>query len=378
MRIIINTATLRFGGAVQGAMSFIMECRYYTKHEYHVFLGIGVSKSIDPTDFPANFHFYYFEYGPVTLFLIPKIDFQLSRIEKKIKPDCVITSSGPSYWHSQAQHLMGFNLGLYIYSESPYHKLKSNREKLRFNIKRRIHFWFFRRDASAFFVQTDDVNSRVQEAFATHKVYTISNTHNGFFNIWSRSKYLLPPKTDEEIRVLTVSAYYKHKNLEIIPLVSLELQKRGYNNVKFIVTLDHKSYESITGGRKSESIINAGIVQPEECPELYDECDIVFLPTLAECFSASYPEAMVMKRPIVTTDLSFAHDICGDAALYFYPLDSVSAADAVEKLLTNKELWNKLVINGSERLNKFNNATERAQKLLMLCEDIASINGVEN
>ena len=54
-------------------------------------------------------------------------------------------------------------------------------------------------------------------------------------------------------------------------------------------------------------IINVGPIKSAECPSLYSECDIMFFSTLLECFSASYAEAMIMKKPIITTDMGFAH-----------------------------------------------------------------------
>ncbi len=45
------------------------------------------------------------------------------------------------------------------------------------------------------------------------------------------------------------------------------------------------------------------------------------MPTLLECFSASYLEAMYMKKIIFTSDLPFAHTVCKDAAFYFAPHD---------------------------------------------------------
>ena len=65
-----------------------------------------------------------------------------------------------------------------------------------------------------------------------------------------------------------------------------------------------------------------------ECPSLYEQADVMFQPTLLECFSATYPEAMKMQRPIVTTDIEFAHGLCGPAAHYYSPLSAEDAARA--------------------------------------------------
>ena len=47
-------------------------------------------------------------------------------------------------------------------------------------------------------------------------------------------------------------------------------------------------------------LLAVGGVDIRECPSLYEQCDFMFLPTLLECFSASYAEAMKMRRPILT------------------------------------------------------------------------------
>jgi len=368
MKILINTAKLRFGGAIQVAVSFINECRNFTENEYHVFVGQGVGKSLRKKDFPPNFYFYDFNFGIVTLRKIPVISSELSKYEKQIKPDCVVTTSGPSYWHSTAPHLMGFNLGIQIYYDSPYFKTISPYRKLRLYIKRKMLFRYFRRDASAYIVQTDDVNQRVRKALKTDKVYTVSNTHNGFFNNFVKYEINLPPKGEGEIRFLTLSSYYRHKNIEIIPAIIKELNQRGLNNVKFMLTLENSTFSTIFKNSDTKDIINVGPVRPEECPSLYNECDYMFMPSLAECFSASYPEAMVMKKPIVTTDLPFARNICDNAALYYTPMDGKSAADTIVTVIKDENLRETLIKNGLKRLKYFDTATERAGKILEICK----------
>ena len=371
MVLIINASCFRFGGAVQVALSFIYECRKFPQNQYHVFVGSGVKKSLKEDEFPDNFHFYYFDFGIISLTKTPLINRTLSKFEIAIRPDCVVTTSGPSYWHSKAPHLMGFNLGLYIYFDSPYFQTISSYRKARIFIKRAIHFWFFKRDADAFIVQTDDVNQRVRKALKTNKVFTISNTHNGFYNEPLTKKLSLPPKKKDDLWFLTLTSYYRHKNLEIIPGILQELKHRGYTNIRFLLTLNDRTFADVYKNENSDSIINVGFVKPEDCPALYNECDYMFLPSLAECFSASYPEAMVMKRPIVTTDLPFARSICEDAALYYEPMNSVSAADAIEELLKNKDIGLTLTENGLKRLSYFVSAEERAKQILQICKTIA-------
>lgn len=370
MKFVINTAHQRFGGAVQVALSFIEECRHFSEHEYEVWVGPGVRRSLQPAEYPDNFLFRDFDFGPISLLKTRRISRSLQAAETAAEPNAVITTSGPSYFHSKAPQVIGFNLPLYIYPESPYLQGLSLKRRLRMAVKKQLHYYFFRRDAAAYVVQTDDVNQRVRDALHTDEVHTVTNTANAYYTDWKTFDPKLPPRENGRFRFVTISAYYPHKNLELIPEVSKELRRRGRNEVEFVLTLRPGDFAEHIG-YGDEQIINIGPVRPAECPSLYAEVDALFLPTLAECFSASYPEAMTMEKPIVTTDLGFARSICGEAAHYYRAKDAKAAADAIEQLLDNSGLRNKLVSAGKRQLESFDTPRQRARKYLDLCERIA-------
>ena len=372
MRIIVNSAHQRFGGGVQVALSFVHECISFPENEYHIFVGPGVAKQLDKNLFPKNFKFYYFDFGVVNLLKTYKINKVLKLYEKKIKPDCIISTSGPSYFSSMAPQIIGYNLPLYIYPESPFVKGLSIYRKFRLTLKKEFHFYFFKRDANAFVAQTDDVKERVKRELKIDKVYTVTNTFNNYFQDGIKYPNRLPEKKKGQVRFLTVSAWYPHKNLDIIPKIIEELKKRKILNIEFVLTIDDESFEKHFNNKENiRNIINIGPVDPKECPSIYNECDIMFLPTLAECFSASYPEAMVMKKPIITTDLGFARSICGDAALFYIPKDPISAANKIEQLIKNKELGKSIIDKGISQLKYFDSASSRALKYLNLCKEVS-------
>jgi glycosyltransferase involved in cell wall biosynthesis len=371
LKIVINTAHQRFGGAIQVALSFIYECRKFHENEYHIWVGPGVKQSLKPEDFPDNFHFSFFDFGIISLKKTFQINRTLQREESRLQPDVIIATSGPTYFHAKfAPQIIGFNLPLYIYSESPYVQELDGFARLRMSIKKKFHFYFFRRDAAAYVVQTDDVNQRVRKALRTDSVYTVTNTHSANYQDWQRLPDRLPPRKPGCIRMITISAFYPHKNLDLIPRVLQQLRADGYDQVDFVVTLNEQDFRQHF--EPDPNIINLGPVPPAECPSLYEECDMLFLPTLAECFSASYPEAMAMGKPIITTDLGFARSICGEAAVYFVPKDAASAARQIEKLLEDDHLRRKLICKGKERLKKFDTAEVRAEKYLDLCSKLVT------
>ena len=120
MNIVINTAHQRFGGAVQGVLSFINECKKYPKNDYYIWVGTGVAKSLKKQNFPNNFHFTFFNFSAIKLMDTFAINKTLQEHEKKLKPDVIISTSGPTYFQSSVPQVIGYTLPLYIYPESPY------------------------------------------------------------------------------------------------------------------------------------------------------------------------------------------------------------------------------------------------------------------
>jgi len=370
MRLLINTSKLRFGGAVQVALSFIHECRAYDRHEYHVVLGPGVGAVLDPAAFPGNFHFYHKAFGVIKLHKLPRVQREMTALEASIQPDCCVTTAGPAYWRSRAPHLLGFNRPLFIYPESPFIGKMNLRQKLTLRARKLMHCLLYRREADALIVQTDDVNRRVRALLGSEEVYTVTNNHNGWYDEPGKHLPRLPERQQGTFRLLTVSSYYPHKNLEIIPEVIKAIPAAWRSRVEFVLTLTEEQYRERIGSDIPEQVRLTGPVPPPECPSLYRECDAMFLPTLAECFSASYPEAMKMGKPIVTTDLGFARSICQDAALYFVPCNAGSAASMITRLVEDEALQSALIERGYTRLRAFDSAAERAEKILAICEKL--------
>ena len=178
---------------------------------------------------------------------------------------------------------------------------------------------------------------------------------------------LLPPFNGTTC--LTISANYEHKNFKILPDIARVLkQTHPCFMFRFVLTLSDEQL-SVPEDVKGHFIL-LGKVDVTECPPLYEQSDIMLLPSLLECFSASYPEAMQMEVPIVTTDLEFARGLCGDAACYYSAVDAKAAAEAIYKVATDKQYASQLVANGREQLKKFGNYEQRADKLVGILDKI--------
>jgi len=369
MKLIINASAIYKGGAEQVAISFINECRDFSDNEYHILLRDNIGVQLEKEIFPDNFKFYYLKKRPgLGISNYIKAIRWFDKLEKQIEPDCVISTGGHGYWRPKAPLVSGFNIPHYIYPESPFFKIISFKENLYWKMKKSIDYYFYNR-ADTLFVQTEDVSLRLQKWIKKSSVYTISNTVSSNFQNPEIFENKLPEKEKNEIRSLTLSSYYPHKNLEIIEDIIDILLNKNIHNYKFVLTIPHDVFKEKFKPKYYPYIYNVGPVPVKECPSLYRECDFMFLPTLLECFSASYAEAMAMQKPILTSNLGFARTVCKDAAVYFDPLNANQIAEKLLWLSENEEIQNDLITNGLTILSDFKTAKDRAEQFLDICRE---------
>ena len=380
MKLIINAASIFKGGGEQVVNSFINECKQYPDNEFHVLLCNNIYKQLDIQSFDSNFHFYRLDSRPASgLFHFIKSMRYFNRLEKNIQPDCVISTGGHGYWKPQVKLVVGFNIPHYIYEDSPYFNMLPFKKKWYWKLRKVFDLFFYRR-ADAIIVQTEDVEKRLSKLIPNKPIYTVSNTVNAHYLNYKRRKTFLPEKKPQEIRLLTLSANYPHKNLGIIKRVIPELRRGGMESFRFVLTLPEQVFEDFKDESTKPFLYNVGPVEIQDCPSLYEECDFMFLPTLLECFSASYAEAMVMEKPILTSDLSFAKTVCKSAAIYFDPLDPAEITKKIMKVAEDKKLQDNLIRKGLERFAELSSPSQRAEKFLQICssENTESMSTLEN
>jgi glycosyltransferase involved in cell wall biosynthesis len=370
-KIFINTSNLQKGGALQVAASFIYECVKYPEFDFIVVLGKASKFCVeigDFVDFP-NIVFHTVDLHPShSLSNFLNFRKELGRLEKKHSPNCVISVFGPCYWKPRSEHIIGFANGYYLYEDSPFFRKRNQNLSLKYRFKKFLQIKLLKYEANKFWLETEDARYRFIDLFRINPtdVVVATNTASNFFYSPVLTDLTLP--RNDKKRILYVSSYYPHKNFEIIPRVYELLLEKGYD-VEFIITISDVEYSKNTLLNKCLGIRNMGFVDPRSCPSLYLQSDIVFVPSLLETFTANYPEAMISKKPIVTSDLPFARAICGNAALY-YRFDSPNeAADKIILLIKQKNLSEKLIANGLKRLSSFDTPESRFKKILnnILC-----------
>lgn len=371
--MIINTCNIRVGGMLQVALSFINELRNNPEHEYHVFLSPEVERQVRKDKFPLNFKFYSFiRFSGYSDLLMRKwMNYKklrrLKLLERVIHPDVVFSVFGPTYWKPKAPHVAGFATPHYVYPESPYFSEVPFSHRIKQSLFGKIRHLMMIRNIDFLIAETAEVRNRLINYLRVdeNRVFHISNTLNEIYNQPEKWTYRakLPPREPGELRLVTVSANHLFKNLRIINEVINQVRILRPNlNIRFILTMHRREFKNLGTNRRYVHFTNR--LNVNECPFLYSQCDFMFLPTLLECFSASYPEAMKMGLPILTSDLGFAKEVCRDAALYFDPVDAKDIARKIVYLHENPEVQEKMRTAGYEQLATFGNSAERAAKYL--------------
>ena len=367
MRILVNASNLKAGGGLQVADSVCRELYKFPQHRFTIVLSSQLTITRHDIEGYPNTEVYEYNVRNNLSTLVLGRDKFLDGLVDKKKIDAVMTVFGPSRWEPRCPHLCGFAMAFHVIPESPYYGRMGKVELMKSKIHNKVYEYFFQRTTKNFYTENPFITDRLRALFKETNVYTVTNYYNQVFDHPEQWVEKTLPAFDGTT-LLTLSNSYPHKNLEITAEVARILAEQHPDfNFRFVISINREQMRADLNGIDN-TFVFLGTVGIKECPSLYQQCDIAFQPTLIECFTATYPEAMRMERPIVTTDLEFARGLCGDAAEYYSAIDAQSCADAIYKVATDDGIRRRLVSNGKEQLKKFDNSQQRAEKLIKLVE----------
>jgi glycosyltransferase involved in cell wall biosynthesis len=379
MDVLVNASNLFKGGGVQVAASFVVESLANPKGiSWHYALSRAVADEVtEQVGLPVRVE--VFESSPAR-------DRQqrqrLQLLEASIEPDIVFSVFGPAYVNFQAPHLLGVAAGWVTHSSQlAYSMLPSWVGKFK-TMLASIYKGYWLRRANRWVVEADNarLGMRKRLALPLSKVDVVPNACASLF----LNADIAPAKRPEQgdtVRLIYVSANYPHKNIPFVPRVARELKKlQPELDFKFVLTLPPGEADLALGDLVKlgveQNIENVGRVSLTELVELYRKAHICFMPSVLETFSATYVEAMALGRPIIASDLDFAHAVCEDAARYIDPADPSAAARSIVELLASEGIWNECIRRGNSRLAELPTARQRYE---MYIESIrATVSGENN
>lgn len=371
MKLLIDCSNLYAGGGLQVAKSFLNDLRELgLNHNYHIIQSKNFARVFTKDNFPNNFEFY--ELGEKEEKSILKRRKTMLNLEHKICPSVIFTVFGPSYHKSKAPKVVGFAWGYVIFPKSPFYKKLKWIENLKYKLLNRFKIFFFNKNSDVLIFETYFAKTFYEKKYAKDvKCFFVSNTLNElFYNPNLLSHYPLI-ENGNKAKILFLTANYKHKNINILPgVIDCLINEYGYDNFKFYISINDNEVNFSEHHKKYIHFL--GRVKEEHLPSLYNDIDLVFMPTLLETFSVTYLEAMFMMKPIVASDMEFSRDICRNSAYFCSPTSPYEYAKAIFELISNDDLRNDLVQKGVENLKRFGTSMDRTKSYISILEQFSN------
>ncbi len=109
-----------------------------------------------------------------------------------------------------------------------------------------------------------------------------------------------------------------------------------------------------------------GRVERESLNQYYAHAEALVFPSLYEGFGLPPLEAMACGCPVVTSNAASIPEVCGDAVLYFDPLNPPDIAEKMMKLLTDKKLRDGFIQKGLKKTKQYSwdNCAEQTSALM--------------
>lgn len=159
-----------------------------------------------------------------------------------------------------------------------------------------------------------------------------------------------------KFRALYVSIINPHKNMDRV-IEMFDKYRDELHGVVLYVTAEksnscyqYKLWKKIEKKGLEESIRFLGVFQQTDIPALFNACDVVFFPTLLETVGHGHNDAFFFERPLIASNLDFAHETCGDAAYYIDPFSLESMKNGLLTLKNDPALCEELIERGRKRL----------------------------
>ncbi len=331
MRILINAYSLTTGGGKRILKDFLQSLCAIAPEKKLIFYVCVASRS-EYAVF-ENDYITFFELPPLLRkkYLQPMVRYYLARQIQKRKIDKVF-SMGNIALPTDRPQLLLFHWAYAVYPE----KVIWSNMDIKSYLNRKIRLSLFQKNlkyATTVIAQTSNIEERLRRYYGLENIVTIPNSvainshpagHHRSFDL------------PEGKKLLYLTHYYTHKNLEIFIPLAKKIQERNLD-YKLITTISDKQHplakkflQDVAKLGLQDVIHNIGPVKLEETASLYRQCDALLMPTLLESFGITYIEAMHFKLPILTSERDFARAVCQDSAFYFDPLDSADILHTIQ------------------------------------------------
>lgn len=351
MKILIDCSIVSKGGGVQVALSIIENIAVDKNFEVVCVVNTEIDKQLSLSAKNGIKHYYIENIEPIyKKFSQGK---RISLIEKKHNPDFIFIVFGPCYWKPQAKSLQGFALGKMLYQK----ELNIGFFEKLLNISKAF---FYKRAKSYLVVETQLIKVKLANYlnYPSDKIFVIGNSYSPLFEKCVRENIAKIAKKSDFFNILVPGSYYPHKNLErTLEALSYYISNNDKSiKLTFTIPSDSNDWEKLYSYAQelklTDNIETSGFIPNADFAKLYLASDAILCASLVESSTAVFPEAFVSLKPLIVSDRLFARELCGEAAIYFDPLDPVDMANAIKQVKDDSLLRKKLIANGQKTLLK--------------------------
>ncbi|MHB9129425.1 MAG: glycosyltransferase family 4 protein, partial [Candidatus Humimicrobiaceae bacterium] len=169
----------------------------------------------------------------------------------------------------------------------------------------------------------------------------------------------LPFKLNDPIRLLYVGRLSKQKNIPLLIRTFKIVTEKINRNIELDIVGDGEEKGKIITLIKAENLENKvnlrGELRGERLYEIYSNSDIFILTSDYESFGMVLIEAMASGLPIIASNIPALRNVVeNDKTGLLVKLEPEDFAKAIEKLINNPQLKEKLIKNGLEEVKRYN------------------------
>ena len=187
------------------------------------------------------------------------------------------------------------------------------------------------------------IDTRYFKRFSTQEIKTVKN------------KYSIPDKY-----ILYVGAFDNRKNITGMLKSYALLPNSIKRNFSFVIVGSQKQYEEfrrllfLVDKLKIKDFVRfTGYVPQEELPKIYQGAELLLWTSFYEGFGIPPLEAMASGIPVITSNTSSLPEVVGSAGILVNPYDIKELSIAIQEVIENRKLTEKLKKAGVERAKCF-------------------------
>lgn len=346
--------------------------------EFLVFTTPEVAESVKD-EVTANFSFHIITHSNLVWLRVLWQQFALPVYLKKFSADVLFAAFDLSPTLSQCPVVIGIRNPLPV-------RLKGG-----LNLKGRLHrflSYYSCRKASIVFYPTQYA-SKLLGNFMSVPMEKRRVVHHGTdTSLWMRKEenvesILAGYNIEANRYLLFVSNFYPYKNPDLLIDSFFDwCNERKKSDYKLVLVgrspeiyreYEQRLHDKVKDLKMNDLVIFTGYAPRSHLSTLYKQAALFVLPTIIETFGLPFVEAMACGAPIICADTEFAHELCGDAAIYIDVGRTASLVDAIDNVITQPLLADEMRKAGSKRAKTFswNREAHETLNLIRLVGDQA-------